>query len=279
MRIIDTCGAALAVFCGDDGTDFTMERWREYADGVSPLYAEKALKDCAEYDFNADVLPILLSALGNPKKIAEARASFASATSELAQRLHKITPVDIQVDIILCLGLCNGAGWATRLGERHAILLGVEKIIELDWCDEATMAALIYHEIGHIWHDTIGGLRCDSTDAGDRAVWQLCAEGIAMCFEQLLMGDFEYYHQQQDDWLDWCRRNKNAALGEYRRRVDCGESVQDFFGDWCAYEGHSDVGYFLGCEFVKHLRERYTFEAIARLDAVRLRRELSDYKS
>lgn len=41
------------------------------------------------------------------------------------------------------------------------------------------------------------------------------------------------------------------------------ESIQDFFGDWCSYQGRSDVGYFLGCQFVRHLAKKYTLKEIA----------------
>ena len=62
----------------------------------------------------------------------------------------------VETDIILYLGLCNGAGWATSLDGRDAVLLGIEKIIELNWQDESAMQALIFHEIGHIWHKPTG---------------------------------------------------------------------------------------------------------------------------
>lgn len=42
----------------------------------------------------------------------------------------------MDVDIILYLGLASGAGWATTLGGKRVILLGVEKIIEIDWYDK-----------------------------------------------------------------------------------------------------------------------------------------------
>ena len=61
----------------------------------------------------------------------------------------------VETDIILYLGLCNGAGWATSLDGRDAVLLGIEKIIELNWQDESAMQALIFHEIGHIWHKNL----------------------------------------------------------------------------------------------------------------------------
>ena len=57
---------------------------------------------------------------------------------------------------------------------------------------------------------------------------------------------------------------------EYLRRVDKNISTQDFFGDWCSYKNHSDVGYYLGCEFVKYLQRQYSLVDIASLNVNQL---------
>ena len=48
--------------------------------------------------------------------------------------------------------------------------------------------------------------------------------------------------------------------------MDGGESVQDFFGDWCAFEGRSDVGYYLGAELVYALAENRSPQQLADLN-------------
>ena len=275
MRIIDTYPAIISAFCGDRA--FETNAWKEYANSISPSLAEKVLRDSEQYDTGKEVIPVIENALAENEKMEETHSSFLAATAGLGDKIIKAVSVDMEVDIILYLGLCNGAGWATTLDSRHTILLGIEKIVELGWCNESTITALIYHELGHIWHDTVGTLYCESQDAGDRAVWQLFQEGIAMYFEQLILGDFAHYHQDRDGWLNWCEANRSGILEEYRRRVATGESVQSFFGDWCEYERHSDVGYFLGCEFVKFLLERYSFEELAKLDVRVVREELFAY--
>ena len=78
-------------------------------------------------------------------------------------------------------GLCNGAGWATSLDGRDAVLLGIEKIIELNWQDESAMQALIFHEIGHIWHKTYGNLYPEARSEGEKITGSaLYQEGLAM---------------------------------------------------------------------------------------------------
>lgn len=86
-----------------------------------------------------------------------------------------------------------------------------------------------------------------------------------MYVEQLLCGKDDFYHQNKGNWLEWCKENQSFLYKEYIRRIDCGESVRDFFGDWSNYQGKSDVGYYLGCEFVKTLLEKYTLNQLANL--------------
>lgn len=80
-----------------------------------------------------------------------------------------------------------------------------------------------------------------------------------MLFEQLLCGDENYYHQNQNGWIDWCEKNLIELKREYLLRITNSESVQDFFGDWNSYKGHTDVGYFIGCKFVRFLLKKYSF--------------------
>lgn len=116
--------------------------------------------------------------------------------------------IQIDINIILYLGLCNGAGWATTLDGKNTVLLGVEKIIELDWGDETNMRALILHEIGHLWHKMNGNLYIPDFTKRRKAIQQLYQEGVAMVCEHILCGDDDFYHQDKDGWLDWCHENE-----------------------------------------------------------------------
>lgn len=44
----------------------------------------------------------------------------------------------------------------------------------------------------------------DSDNCNRNFVWQLFTEGIAMYFEQALVGNFNYYHQDKNGCLEWC---------------------------------------------------------------------------
>lgn len=85
-----------------------------------------------------------------------------------------------------------------------------------------------------------------------------------MYFEQILMGR-KVYHQDKDGWLNWCEKNKKILADNYIRKVESGETVQDYFGDWNNIKGYSDVGYFLGAEFIWSLSEKYTNTEISNL--------------
>lgn len=275
MRVIDTYNEIKLLF---SQKEFNLELWQKYANSISPSLRQKVESDASAYDLAKQVFPVINYALNNITKLEEMHNSFISTTQQLKNTFIEVFKNDLDVDIILYLGLCNGAGWATSLDGKKTILLGVEKIIELDWCDFESMSSLIYHELGHIWHDVVGNLSLKTENQSEKSVWQLYQEGVAMYCEQLLANNFSFYHQNKDEWLKWCVENKDNLFTEYLRRVDNGESTQDFFGDWCNYQGYSDVGYYLGCEFVKRLLKKYSLTEIANLSIETLSYELQRYK-
>ncbi|MDF2820616.1 MAG: hypothetical protein K0R15_1057 [Clostridiales bacterium] len=149
MRIIDTYQAILDIFSNNT---FSLDIWDKYADSISSTFKEKVKDDASNYDFNLEILPIISQLLQNRDKFEQAHKAFINVTKELPKRVIDVLNTDLDVSIIFYLGLCNGAGWATSLDGKMVVLLGIEKIVELNWYDERNMIALIYHELGHIWH-------------------------------------------------------------------------------------------------------------------------------
>ena len=265
MNVLDTYNDIISLSRQMNGV-FDLTLWEQYIRNISSELWQKVADDSKNYDYNRDVLPVMTAVINKPDKIKEAHESFLIAVNGLDGKIRKIIGTELPSQLIFYLGLCNGAGWATRLCGKPAVLLGVEKIVELNWCDKETMSALIYHELGHIWHDTAGTLRRDTDSMRDKYIWQLFREGIAMYFEQMLFGDFNHYHQNKNGWLDWCIANKSELDMEYLQRLQAGESVQDFFGDRQKYKGYSDVGYYIGCGFVKFLRRKYSMDELANFE-------------
>lgn len=260
MKIINTCPKIKTLF--KDGFDINL--WRKYAEEISAELPSKCEADAESYDFEKDVLPVLKAAL-NDEKIEFVSKSFQAVIGTLNENLSKLFDKEPDINIVLYLGLCNGAGWATTLDGKNTVLLGLEKIIELNWGDEVNMRALILHEIGHLWHKLNGKLHISEYTKRQKGIAQLYCEGVAMVCEHILCGDDEFYHQDKDGWLSWCYENENDIKKEYLRRLDNKDSVQDFFGDWCSYKGHSDVGYFLGCRFVRYLMKTHSLKEIANM--------------
>lgn len=117
MKIINTCDKIKSVF--SDG--FTIDLWRKYAEEISKELTSKCENDAKSYDFNKDVLPVLEVAL-NADKIDFVSRNFQTVIDTLNVNLSKLFDKEPDINIILYLGLCNGAGWATTLTNQGTVL-------------------------------------------------------------------------------------------------------------------------------------------------------------
>lgn len=274
MKIIDTAGRVERDFSGQP---FDLQKWQAYAESISPELAQKCREGAGKYDFEGQVRPVLQASLGKPEKLRELHSSFRCAVQALRANAPALFGREPEVTIVLYLGLCNAAGQATRLGGSPALLLGMEKIIELDWCGEKAMKALLFHELGHLWHESLRGELENWGNERQRAVLQLYSEGVAMVCQQRLAGEPELFHQDRDGWLSWCRENEPSIKAAYRERLEKGESIQGFFGDWVRFMGQPDVGYFLGRQFVGKLLAQWSLEEAAMLPYGVLEKELTSF--
>lgn len=274
MKILNTCPQIQRYF---QDQEFCLELWRQYAAEISPTLAQKCEEDIRSYCLDTDVLPVIGRALSNFDQINQTGAVFDRIMHEFTARLPCLFEEDPNIALILYLGLCNGAGWSTVLDGQNCVLLGVEKIIELNWGSIDEMRGLIFHEIGHLWHKTVGKMAPAGSGPRWKSLLQLYQEGVAMVCEQILLADSEAYHQNKGDWLSWCADHEASLKKEYLARLEKGESTQDFFGDWNQYQGHSDVGYYLGCQFVKYLQRKFSLRELANLPYSILDREFISF--
>ena len=265
IKIIDTSSKIETLF---DNGNFNIEKWQSYINSVYESSASIFKEDLREagYSYEKDILPILNAVYNNPKS-EYLHSSFYSVTEGLNEKINCRFRCELDVDVVLYMGLCNAAGWVTAINGRDVILLGIEKILELDWCDIDSMHGLIYHELGHVYHKQHGNWHQTSADNSKSFVWQLFCEGIAMCFEQDLIGDPEYFHQNRCGWKEWCDTHYEQILSDFHSDLrTMTRSNQRYFGDWVSYRGKGDVGYYLGARLVRHLLNKYSTKELINMD-------------
>lgn len=269
IKIVDTYYQINKLF--DNGA-FNYSKWEEYINSVydnsAHIFRDEVEKyiNSGKYTFEKDFLPVIDAVCENPKLNA-LHESFLTVTDNLDKRVTDCFGRELNIDIVLYLGLCNAAGWVTSINGTDAVLLGVEKIIDLGWHSADSMCGLIYHELGHVYHAQHGKFKQKSDDNKREFVWQLFTEGIAMYFEQAVVGDFNYYHQNINGWKEWCDKNFLRILTDFNRELpDMTRFNQRYFGDLCDYYGHSDVGYYLGARFVHYLVTKYQFDDLIGFD-------------
>ncbi len=255
---------------------FRMDCWEQYAAGLPEPIHQMVRRDAAKYDFDRQILPVLEYIFSHQELAETAHRSFVRATDGLKEKCAHLPGGRLKSTIVLYLGLCCAAGWAVELQGEPAVLLGLEKIVELDWIDETSMIALIYHELGHNWHFQNRKASVWGQTPKEQALWQLYTEGVAMWFEQFLCGNQRFYHQDREGWLAWCEANRERLAKAYEKRLDENGDVQDFFGDWCFFEGHSDTGYFLGGEIVRRVEKEHGVQFLLNMQADDFRRYLAE---
>ena len=268
IKISDTYPQIGTLF--DDGT-FNIEKWELYInfnyDKSANIFKDDLRKylDSGNYVYEKDILPILNAVYEN-SNLETLYSSFCKITDGLNEKIIDHFGCELDMDIVLYIGLCKAAGWVANISGRDVILLGIEKILELNWCDEDSMYGLIYHELGHVYHKQYGMFHQQSDNNSQNYVWQLFTEGIAMCFEQTLVDNSNYYHQNKNGWLEWCDNHYQQILADfYHDLPTMTKSNQKYFGDWVSYRGKGDVGYYLGTKFVQQQCDKYDFEQLINL--------------
>ncbi len=280
MRITDTSDSLLSSF--ENGL-FNAEKWETYIDKAIPgarKICEMDKQECIEAGFSweKDFLPVLNEVYADEEGRNKAIRSFHIVTDHLNERIIEKFGRTVDTNLALYLGLCNGAGWVTRLNNESTVLLGIEKIIELKWYDVDSMNGLIIHELGHVYQDQYGVLHRQFEALQDQFLWQLFTEGIAMVFEQEVVGDSAYFHQYDNNWREWCHEHINHIKQSfYNDLPTMTNENQRYFGDWVSFEDHGDTGYYLGADFVRFVLETSSFDDAVNFDIDLVKRHFERY--
>ena len=265
IKVIDTYSKIDSLY---ENGSFCIEKWERYINEIyensAPIFIDD-MNDClgaGAYSYEKDILPIINAVHGNVN-LKELHTSFCAVTSDLNEKICNRFDHELDIDIVLYVGLCNAAGWVTTVNGRDVILLGIEKILELNWQDIDSMHGLIYHELGHVYHKQNGVFEQHIQSNSQHFIRQLFTEGVAMYFEQLLVNDLHYFHQDRNGWLAWCDNHFDQILTDFHTDLQSmNQSNQRYFGDWVSYCGKGDVGYYLGARFVQRLCEKHAFEHV-----------------
>jgi len=269
LKVTDTTAEMMDSFASGV---FDMERWKDYIDKAVPGARELCfgdMQECIEAGFTweKDFLPVLNKVCSDSESREQTVREFHEITDGLDERIVAAFGRTVDVELILYLGLCNGAGWVTEIGGKTVVLLGIEKIIELGWYDRESMIGLIVHELGHVYQAQYGVLQRETESMREHFLWQLFTEGIAMVFEQEIVRDCEYFHQDNGGWKAWCDDNFELIKKSFDRDLDVmTDDNQRYFGDWVKFNGYGDTGYYLGTKFVRFLLKEDSFDNLVKYD-------------
>lgn len=269
LHIMNTCGQIENLF--DHGV-FAYDKWEKYMNAICPEAAAmlqetvKKYLNTGNYTFDKDFLPVLNAVYRNPE-LELLQKSFSTVTDDLNSKIIERFGKELSADLILYLGLGCSAGKVMEIDYSPVILLGIEKILELRWYTRNAMYGLVYHELGHAYHTQHGKLDQTTDDNRLSWVWQLFTEGIAMYFEQTLVGDPDFFHQDTNGWKSWCDEHFEQILHDFHQDLTTmTRFTQRYFGDWCDYHGHGDTGYYLGSRFIHFLRKSHSFHDLINLE-------------
>lgn len=144
IHIIDTYSKINTLYANGI---FDFTKWEAYMNSIykdSADMIKRDMQECldgVEYTYEESVLPVLQAVYEHPF-LERLHSSFLEVTDNLNERIQECFGHELNIDIVLYLGLCNAAGWVTNVGGTDTILLGVEKILELGWQDVDSMHRL-----------------------------------------------------------------------------------------------------------------------------------------
>ncbi len=245
--------------------DGSAASWMEYIQRHPELF-EKIKWDYERYKMDwREYLKLLTK-----RSTDELKLAYETLLKVLPEVERKIRArFDIKdYNIVIYVGLENGAGWVTEFMGKPSILFGLEAIAELKWYDR--LEGLIAHEFGHLVHWLLRGEDIEKLE--DEGMMWLYTEGFAQRIEDIVAG--RPWEVESEGWFEWCEENEKLLKEEFLRRVKKGEALNPFFGSWYQLFGKQFLGYYLGYRFILSLEERLQLKEIAKLEKERIKEEI-----
>ncbi len=248
----------------------TEESWLRYIQEYPELF-EKIKWDYERYKMDWREYPKLLTKR-DTEELKLAYDVLLKVLPEVEQRIKRLFKVE-GYNVVIYVGLENGAGWVTEFMGRPSILFGLEAIAELNWYKR--LEGLVAHEFGHLVHWVLRKENIEKLE--DAGMMWLYTEGFAQRIEDLTTG--RPWHLEEEGWLEWCEEHEELLKREFLRRVDLRrveneEPLNPLFGSWYQLFGRQFLGYYLGYRFILNLEERLPLDEIARMDKEKIKGEL-----
>lgn len=279
MNIRDAYKNVRKIYQGDKNASQLMNDWCVAMEDYKDI-RELCIKDYQES--NIDWKEVAVSKVFNITKNNTVRLDLCykkllEIFSELEVKLSSIFgETNFNVEFIIYHGLGNAAGWAENLGEKFIILLGVEKIVELDWDTRDKLLDLIVHEYAHVIHEIVreDTLLPYEEDKFRREVFHMYMEGFATYCENFANGRIN----STKEWYNKCVENEPKLKSIFLNQLyDKEKSNMSFFGDWDKVLGLAETGYFMGAKVIEKLIENYSLIEIMKLDYESIEKAVLSY--
>lgn len=192
------------------------------------------------------------------KRMVEVRKAHSLVIKELPTAIQKAkNKLNFRKKIIgvVYVGIGCGAGWATTYNGNLAVLMGLENIVDCRWFQKKSIRGLIYHEIGHLYHDHL--MNMGKKHPKNDAYQTLYQEGFAQRIEHIIQGK-ETWHESMGinppNWKRWCEENISLIAKYFVKNQNDIVKLRKLFGHWYNYKGMKQCGYYLGHEVIKQLQ-------------------------
>ncbi|AMM53417.1 DUF5700 domain-containing putative Zn-dependent protease [Pyrococcus kukulkanii] len=246
----------------------TEESWLRYIQEYPELF-EKIKWDYERYKMDwREYLKLLTKR--NTEELKLAYENLLKVLPEVERKIKTLFDVK-DYNIVIYVGLENGAGWVTEFMGRPSILFGLEAIAELKWYEK--LEGLIAHEFGHLVHWLLRGEDIEKLE-DEQIIW-LYTEGFAQRIEDLITG--RPWHFEKERWFEWCEEHEKLLKKEFLRRIKKKEPLNPFFGSWYQLFGKQFLGYYLGYKFIVWLERQYELTEIARLEKNMIKEKIMEF--
>lgn len=263
-------------------TEGKIELWEKIYSNKYPELLNKCKEDYINEGYKWDEIAtkmVFNKTKSDFPRIVEAYDNINNIIPQINIKAYELFDIKLDINIVIYAGLCNSAGWVDVYDNKRAILYGVDKIAELDWHTIDKIEPLLAHELCHVIHFNMR----DSANIIDNyntnyeyGIWRIYIEGFAQFYQSKLMD--KDIDSRGIEWINKCDENIDELKKLFLQALyDKEKGTNDFFGDWYTVMGISDVGYYLGKEFIKKLTDKYNLEYIATIELETIENELLEF--